>query len=137
MLIGLLLFNFPKPLIFIGDGGAYFLGFILSAILIYFSEENTISPFFCLSIVFYPIYETFRSFFRRIFNSNSSFMKPDTLHLHSLIYRKIRLKTNFKNNWIGNSLATILTLFFPTLLCIWSCIQFDNRNFLILGISFF
>lgn len=137
MLIGLLLFNFPKPLIFIGDGGAYFLGFILSTILIYFSEENIISPFFCLSVVFYPIYETFRSFFRRIFISNSSFMKPDILHLHSLIYRKIRLKINFKNNWIGNSLATMLTLFFPTLLCIWSCIQFDNRNYLILGIFLF
>ena len=137
MLIGMLVFNFPKPLIFIGDGGAYFLGFILSAILIYFSEENILSPFFCLSVVFYPIYETFRSFFRRLFTANSSFMKPDKLHLHSLIYRKISLKSNLKNNWIGNSLASILTLIFPTLLCIWACIHFDKRNFLIFGIILF
>lgn len=137
VLIGLLFFNFPKPLIFIGDGGAYFLGFILSIILIRFSEENIVSPFFCLSVVFYPIYETFRSFFRRLFTSNSSIMKPDTLHLHSLIYRKITLKINFKNNWMGNSLAAMLTLLFPTLLCIWSCIYFDKRNYLILGIVLF
>ena len=137
MLLGLLFFNFPKPFIFIGDGGAYFLGFLLSTILIYFSEENTLSPFFCLGIVFYPIYETFRSFFRRLFNSNSSFMKPDTLHLHSLIYKKINLKTNFRNNWVVNSLATIFTLFFPALLCIWSSIYFDKRNFIIFGIILF
>ena len=51
MLIGMLVFNFPKPLILLVMEGI-FSGFILSAILIYFSEENILSPFFCLSVVF-------------------------------------------------------------------------------------
>lgn len=137
VLLGIFFFNFPKPLIFLGDGGAYFLGFILSTVLIIFSEENIISPLFCLAIVIYPIYETFRSFFRRLFTSNSSFMKPDALHLHSLIYRYINSKNYFKEIWIKNSIASILSVFLPMLLSIWSCINFNNRNFLIFGIILF
>ena len=63
-------------------------------------------------------------------------MKPDALHFHSLIYRYIDSKTILKK-WIKNSIASILSLFLPMLLCIWSCINFNNRNFLIFGIILF
>ena len=44
-LIGLIMFNFPKPILFIGDSGAYLLGFLLSNILILLPYNTNISPF--------------------------------------------------------------------------------------------
>ena len=131
---GILFFNFPKPMIFMGDGGLIF--DLISTIIIIFQKKMKFH-LFCLSIIIYPIYETLRSFVRRSFISSYSFMKPDSLHLHSLIYIFISSKINIKQKWMNNSLASLISITFPMILCIWSCFNFNNRNFLILGIIIF
>ena len=136
-LIGLIIFNFPKPILFIGDSGAYALGFLLSNILILLPDNTNISPFFSLAVVIYPIYETLRSFFRRLIVSDQSFMNPDTLHLHSLIYKKVSSIKLFKFTWLNNSFSTVLSLVLPISICIWSCIHFNDRNNLIFGLIIF
>ncbi|HEX5686740.1 MAG TPA: glycosyltransferase [Ideonella sp.] len=89
--LGLFLWNFPRGLIFLGDGGAYFLGFFVSelSILLLVRNPNEVSPFFPLLACIYPIFETLFSIYRRWFLRSVPPSVPDGIHLHSLIYRRV------------------------------------------------
>ncbi len=90
------LFNFPSAKMFFGDSGSYLVGSLISINVIKSSNLNPeISPFFFCVILFYLFYEVFFSFFRKIFQKKSP-LKPDEIHLHMLIFRKLK-KINMKN----------------------------------------
>jgi len=83
------LLNFPKGLIFLGDGGAYMLGFIVALIGIFLaSKYEDVSPWYVLAVFIYPVWEVLFSIARKLSMGRSPMM-PDTLHLHMLIYRQI------------------------------------------------
>ena len=108
-----LFFNFPKAKIFLGDGGAYFLGIIISLIVIELSNLNKIiSPFFFASLLFYIFFEVFFSFFRKIFFLRSSPLMPDKKHLHMLFFNflKIRVNDSFKANFLTSLILNIIYL---------------------------
>ena len=64
VLINFLIFNFPKAKIFLGDGGAYFLGARIAVTTIKTSIANPeISPFYFCILLFYLFFEVFFSFF--------------------------------------------------------------------------
>jgi UDP-N-acetylmuramyl pentapeptide phosphotransferase/UDP-N-acetylglucosamine-1-phosphate transferase len=109
-----LFYNFPKAKIFLGDGGAYFLGSIMSLITIELSNLNKIiSPFFFACLLFYIFFEVFFSFFRKIFFYKSSPLKPDKQHLHMLLFKFIfhNIKNFEKANYITGLLVNIFYLF--------------------------
>ena len=82
-----LVFNYPFGKIFLGDSGAYFLGFSLSALLIVFLGGTTIFHHGTLSsYYFFPIMEIIFSVFRKYFFEKISPFEPDPHHLHSKIY---------------------------------------------------
>lgn len=89
--LGLFFWNFPRGLIFLGDGGAYFLGFLVAelSILLLHRNPNEVSPFFPLLVCIYPIFETLFSIYRRWFLRSMPPSMPDGIHLHSLIYRRV------------------------------------------------
>jgi len=89
--LGLFLWNFPLGLIFLGDGGAYFLGFFVSelSILLLVRNPTEVSPFFPALVCIYPIFETLFSIYRRWFLRSVLPSVPDGIHLHSLIYRRV------------------------------------------------
>lgn len=88
--LGFFVWNFPAGLIFLGDGGAYFLGFLLSELAILLLRRNAdVSPMFPLLICIYPVFETIFSIYRRRFLKEVSPGLPDGIHLHSLIYRRV------------------------------------------------
>ncbi len=88
LLIGILVlfvFNYPRGLIFAGDGGAYFIGFFLAlASLLLVNRHTAVSPWFPLLLLSYPVWETLFSVWRRVFVYGTSPGKPDHLHIHSL-----------------------------------------------------
>ena len=89
-LAGILVINFPRGLLFLGDGGAYLLGCVIAVLAILLAERNSsVSSFASLLIVSYPIYETLRSFIRRTIDKNTDFFIADDQHLHSIMYRFI------------------------------------------------
>ena len=89
-LIGLMLFNFPKGKIFMGDGGAYLVGFLLAVLaLLMVRRFDNISPWFPLLALIYPVFETLFSIFRKRLLSRQPAMSPDSLHLHMLVYRHL------------------------------------------------
>jgi len=82
-----LIFNYPFGKIFLGDSGAYFLGFSIGILMIILVGRNpSISPWNAILILFYPAMEMVFSFFRKIFYEKKSPFKPDYHHLHLKIY---------------------------------------------------
>jgi len=81
--------NFPKGKIFLGDGGAYMLGFIVAIIGIYLaSKYEGVSPWYVLAIFIYPVWEVLFSIVRKLYIGLSP-MHPDSYHFHMLVYRQI------------------------------------------------
>ncbi len=94
-IIGFLLFNFPKGKIFLGDGGAYIVGFLLAVLSILLVKRNTsISPWFVLVCLLFPVWEVIFSFTRRTLVHRLSPLHPDSKHMHQLIYRNIAKENN-------------------------------------------
>ena len=88
-LAGFFILNFPRGKIFLGDGGAYLLGFIIALIGISLaSSYEDVSPWYMLCILIYPVWEVVFSIIRKT-SLGLSPMQPDTYHLHMLIYRQI------------------------------------------------
>jgi len=88
--LGFFVWNFPAGLIFLGDGGAYFLGFYVAELAILLLHRNpAVSPMFPLLVCIYPVFETLFSIYRRKFVRGMPVGAPDGIHLHSLIYRRI------------------------------------------------
>lgn len=89
-LLGFLAWNFPFGRIFLGDGGAYLLGFGLGELSVLLVTRNPqVSPWFCLVVLAYPIVDTLFSYYRREVVRGVSWSEADALHLHHLIYRRI------------------------------------------------
>jgi UDP-N-acetylmuramyl pentapeptide phosphotransferase/UDP-N-acetylglucosamine-1-phosphate transferase len=88
--LGFFLWNFPLGLIFLGDGGAYFLGFLVAELSILLLVRNpSVSPLFPLLVCIYPVFETLFSVYRRRYVRALPASMPDGIHLHSLIYRRL------------------------------------------------
>ena len=89
-ILGFLLFNYPRGRIFLGDGGAYLLGFVIAVMSIYLVHVHLqmVSPYALLLINAYPITEIGFSVYRRKFLHKTRGMRPDRMHLHQLIYHR-------------------------------------------------
>ena len=88
--LGFFIWNFPSGLIFLGDGGAYFLGFFVAEVSILLLVRNdSVSPLFPLLVCFYPAFETLFSMYRRLLLRQQPAHMPDGIHLHSLVYRRV------------------------------------------------
>lgn len=87
---GFLLLNFPKGKIFLGDGGAYLVGFLLGACAILLPMRNPdVSPWVALVACAYPLLEVLFSVYRKSKREGYSPTQPDGVHLHMLVYRRI------------------------------------------------
>ncbi len=89
-LAGFFLWNYPRGLIFLGDGGAYLIGFWIAtlSILLVIRHPN-VSPWFAVLVNCYPIFETLFSIWRKKIHQGKSPGQADAAHFHSLIYRRI------------------------------------------------
>jgi UDP-N-acetylmuramyl pentapeptide phosphotransferase/UDP-N-acetylglucosamine-1-phosphate transferase len=88
--LGFFILNFPAGLIFLGDGGAYFLGFYLAELAILLLYRNPqVSPMFPLLLCIYPVFETLFSIYRKKVLRGMSPGVPDGVHLHMLVYKRL------------------------------------------------
>jgi len=112
LLIGLIIFFVFNMLglTFLGDGGAYILAAIIGYIFISnFNSNLSISPYFIALLLWYPAFENLFSLSRRLL-SKIKVSEPDNLHLHQLIYLKI--KNKIINNKLTNSITSIVILIY-------------------------
>ena len=88
--LGFFIWNFPAGLIFLGDGGAYLLGFLLAELSVLLIHRNPgVSPMFVLLLCAYPIFETIFTIYRRKVVRGVATAAPDGIHLHTLIHRRL------------------------------------------------
>jgi UDP-N-acetylmuramyl pentapeptide phosphotransferase/UDP-N-acetylglucosamine-1-phosphate transferase len=89
-LLGFLAWNYPRGKIFLGDGGAYLLGFWLGELSVLIVVRHPeVSPWFPMLLLVYPIFETLFSMYRRKLIQGQSPGQPDRLHLHQVIYMRL------------------------------------------------
>ncbi|MDT0559374.1 MraY family glycosyltransferase [Ichthyenterobacterium sp. W332] len=129
-LIAFLRLNFSKKnKIFMGDTGSMIVGFLLAFFTISFiykaqtdvlTQYHKAAPALALALLFYPLMDTFRVFFIRIFMLKTSPFKPDKNHIH---HKFIDNKFSHKSTTviiIGLNLIIILIAF--------NCLNMDLNN---------
>lgn len=85
---GFFLVNWPWGKLFLGDGGAYFIGFSVALLSVLLIERNhNVSAFAPLLICIHPITEVLFSIYRRRQRYAHPGL-PDRLHFHSLFKRR-------------------------------------------------
>jgi UDP-GlcNAc:undecaprenyl-phosphate GlcNAc-1-phosphate transferase len=86
---GFLVWNYPRGLIFAGDGGAYLWGMVISiSSVLLVLRHPLVSPWFPVLLLIYPVQETMFSIYRKAARGKSPGV-ADALHFHQLIYRRI------------------------------------------------
>ena len=138
-ILGFFVLNFPFGKIFTGDGGAYFLGFMLAIIgLMLVDRHEELSNWFVLLIFIYPIYELLYSIFRRKIILHTDASQPDAKHLHSLVYGKLISCKFFKQNKaICNSMVSPVMWLLSLIGIVPAIIWFDNQTMLIISVFLF
>ena len=103
--LGFLVWNWPNGKIFLGDGGAYLLGFLLAELSVLLVAHNPeVSPWFPLVLLIYPVFETIFSIYRKKILRGQSPGKPDGLHFHMLIYKRL-IRPSARSNNSRNKLS--------------------------------
>ena len=133
-LLGVFIFNFPFGKIFMGDGGAYFIGFMMAVIGLMLGNRNEeVSHWFVLLLFIYPLYETAFSIYRRKLLHKTDASQPDANHLHSLVYRKVISCDRFNHRKvICNSMVAPVMWLLSLLGIIPAVIWFNNQAMLII-----
>jgi UDP-GlcNAc:undecaprenyl-phosphate GlcNAc-1-phosphate transferase len=91
--LGFFLLNWPYGKIFLGDAGAYIIGFWVVLLGLLLVQRNpSVSPMAPVLIGIFPLVETLFSMYRRKFIRKQPVNHPDHLHLHSLIFRRLAYK---------------------------------------------
>jgi UDP-N-acetylmuramyl pentapeptide phosphotransferase/UDP-N-acetylglucosamine-1-phosphate transferase len=86
---GFFVLNYPRGLIFAGDGGAYLWGGVIAiASITLVQRHEEVSPWFPMLLLIYPVWETVFSIYRKVARGVSPGV-ADALHFHQLIYRRI------------------------------------------------
>ena len=90
-LVGFLVWNYPRGRVFLGDAGAYFVGFMYAEVSIHLISRNSeFSPWYVIMLAGYPIVDTLFAMYRRR-RRRAPLMAPDALHFHSLVFRRTAL----------------------------------------------
>ena len=106
-ILGFFLWNYPRGLIFLGDGGAYLIGFWVATLSILLIDRHPeVSPWFALMINGYPTIETLFTIYRRKIHQGKSPGQPDGIHFHTLIYRRILINKHSDANWFSANAKT-------------------------------
>ncbi len=126
--LGFFVFNWPSGKIFLGDAGAYLLGFWVVALALLLVNRNLqLSPMAPVVVGIFPLIETLFSMYRRKFVRQHPIDHPDGLHLHTLVYKRLvarparQLSEKHKNQanaqvavyfWLPSLFFTLLAVYF-------------------------
>lgn len=133
--LGFLLVNWPLGKLFLGDGGAYFVGFAIAWVAVLLLQRHPQVSAWCpLLICAYPVLEVLFSMLRRR-RRHLHVGHPDRVHLHSLVMRRLVCQRfpNWSRTLCNSSTGAVLWLM--TLLpALWAVSFYDNTPMLALGL---
>ncbi len=89
-ILGFFVLNFPFGKIFLGDGGAYLIGFVIAVLVIHLvKNSDQVSPWYAFTVLSYPVIETLFSAYRKKVVRSASPFEPDRVHFHMLVYKRL------------------------------------------------
>ena len=140
--LGFFVWNYPRGLVFLGDGGAYLLGFIVAELGILLTTRHPqVSMLAPLLLVAYPVFETLFTMYRRRFIQMRSMTQPDGSHLHTLIYRRLKRgpvnSSGERGSTRGNSGTSPYLWLLNAVVVIPSMIWWNNTTALALSLAVF
>ncbi|MCJ0764319.1 MraY family glycosyltransferase [Variovorax terrae] len=127
--------NWPFGKIFLGDGGAYLLGFILAWLAVLLPMRHPeINAWTTLLVCAYPVIEVMFSVRRRMRRKGHHPGEPDRAHLHHFLHRRIVCLAFPKlDRVLQNGLTSPLAWLCAALPSAWAIVFFDNTPALITG----
>ncbi|MFO1105673.1 MAG: glycosyltransferase [Amaricoccus sp.] len=129
LVLGFFVVNFPLGKIFLGDGGAYFGGFLLASLGVLLPSRNPeTSAWAAILICAYPVIETLASMRRKSRRHGHSVGQPDRVHFHMLAYRRYarRIVRRKGASTLRNPATSMVTWILPVLTTILVAISYDN-----------
>ncbi len=108
---GVLVVNFPRGLLFMGDAGAYVLGFILACIAVNMVQRiPDLSAGAVVLVFFWPLADMVFAVVRRTAKRRSPF-RADRLHFHHIVLRNVDiLLVGKKAGTLSNPISTLILL---------------------------
>lgn len=133
LILVFLFFNFPFGKIFLGDSGAYWLGWILGVIILIIYSNDDLNTWGAALLVFYPTTEVIFSTIRKSISNKNPF-KPDLNHLHLKLYFTLKGPISRSKRFNSFTTLTLMPLWFtPCTMILWT--QFYS-HLTILGLFF-
>lgn len=110
-ILGFFVVNFPSGSLFLGDTGAYWIGFSLSLMAIHFLWQiDSLAPPAMLLLFFWPAYDLTVTVCRRLVSRRHLF-SPDRLHPHQIAVRFVRRRLSGpQRRRAANPIASFLTI---------------------------
>ena len=133
---GFLLVNWPLGKIFLGDGGAYFVGFALAWLAVLVLHRHTeVSAWAPMLVCGFPVLEVLFSIVRRR-RRHLSPGDPDRLHLHSLVKRRLMRRLLPQSSSLVRNSATGAIMWLAALLPAAIAVLWPTHTFmLVLGFA--
>ena len=123
----ILIINYPFNLIgknFLGDSGSYLIAFVAGYIFIdFYATYKDVSSLFIVTLLWYPAFENLFSIIRKKISSKKA-SRPDTNHIHQLIFKY--LKINIKNKKLSNIYSGLIVNFYNSIVCLIAYSLFDS-----------
>lgn len=129
LVAGFFVVNFPYGRIFLGDGGAYFAGFLLATLGVLLPMRNPeISAWTAILICAYPVIETLASMRRKSRREGYSVGQPDRVHFHMLAHRRYARRIVKRGGRIElrNPATAVVTWTLPIVTTAFVMISYDN-----------
>ena len=117
-LILVIMLNITNNLM-LGDSGAYVLSFFVGYLILQCHTFNpNISPYFFITLLWYPCFENLFSIIRKL-RDNFTPLAPDNNHLHQLIYQKLN-KVFHKNKLVANNASSLSICLVNFIILMWA-----------------
>lgn len=129
LVLGFFLVNFPFGKIFLGDGGAYFAGFLLAVLGVLLPMRNPdVSSWNAILICAYPVIETLASMHRKARRAGHSVAQPDRVHFHMLAHRRYarRMVRARHAAHLRNPATSVVTWLLPILTAVFAALSWDS-----------
>jgi UDP-N-acetylmuramyl pentapeptide phosphotransferase/UDP-N-acetylglucosamine-1-phosphate transferase len=129
LVLGFFCVNFPLGMIFLGDGGAYFLGYLLAVLGVLLPARNPeISAWAAILVCAYPVIETLSSISRKSRRVGHSAGQPDRVHFHMLAHRHYarRIVKAKRASHLRNPATSLVTWTLPVLTTLFVMISYRN-----------
>lgn len=134
--LGFMWWNYPRGLLFAGDGGAYLWGVVMAMAAIALVQRHAaVSAWFVMLLLIYPVWETVFSIYRKLRRGDSP-GAPDSMHFHQLVYKRV-VRRMFRDGRTRDVLMrnnrTSPYLWALTVLSVVPAVLFWNRTVVLMG----